>query len=194
MEQVYVVPASLFPPAQEALIPLEEALLQAIEQKGFFLERARAEEDPTYRQIIPYALVRYRERYFLMRRTQGGGEARLYGRYTLGVGGHINPQDAGGNPLLNGLRRELAEEVGVQRYSARPVGFIVSDSSPVSRVHAGVVFVVEAAEAPRVMEGEKLEGRLASLPEVEEVYEGLEGWSQILAAWLAALKKAERRP
>ncbi|WP_280938784.1 hypothetical protein [Meiothermus taiwanensis] len=44
------------------------------------------------------------------------------------------------------------------------------------------------------MEGEKLEGRLASLPEVEEVYEGLEGWSQILAAWLAALKKAERRP
>jgi len=39
--------------------------------------------------------VRYQGRYPLMRRTQGGGEARLHDRYTLGVGGHINPEDVG---------------------------------------------------------------------------------------------------
>jgi len=39
--------------------------------------------------------MRYRGRYLLMRRTQGGGETRLRDRYTLGVGGHINPEDVG---------------------------------------------------------------------------------------------------
>lgn len=102
MEQVYVLPASVFPAAQASLIPLEAALLRRIEQEGFFLERPQAEEDPTHRQIIPYAVVRHRGRFFLMRRTKGGGEARLHDRYTLGVGGHINPQDVGGNPVLDG--------------------------------------------------------------------------------------------
>ena len=39
-----------------------------------------------------------------MRRTQGGAEARLHNRYTLGAGGHINPEDVGENPALDGLR------------------------------------------------------------------------------------------
>ncbi|WP_337867178.1 NUDIX domain-containing protein [Meiothermus sp.] len=183
MEQVYVLPASVFPAAQASLIPLEAALLRRIEQEGFFLERPQAEEDPTHRQIIPYAVVRYRGRLFLMRR-RGGGEARLHNRYTLGVGGHINPQDVGGNPVLDGLRRELLEEVGIRAYAAQPVGFIVMADSPVSRVHAGVVFLVEAEEEPRVMEPEKLEGRLALLEEVQQVYEGLEGWSKVVVDWL----------
>ncbi len=191
MEQVYVLPASVFPAAQASLIPLEAALLRKIEQEGFFLERPQAEEDPTHRQIIPYAVVRHRGRFFLMRRTKGGGEARLHDRYTLGVGGHINPQDVGGNPVLDGLRRELLEEVGVRAYTAQPAGFIVMADSPVSRVHAGVVFVVEAEDEPRVMEAEKLEGRLASLEEVQQVYEGLEGWSKVVVDWLARPKPNE---
>ncbi|GEM82613.1 NUDIX hydrolase [Meiothermus hypogaeus NBRC 106114] len=189
MEQVYVLPASIFPPARDALIPLEAELLKRIELEGFFLERPQAEEDPTHRQIIPYALVRYQGRYFLMRR-KGGGEARLHNLYTLGVGGHINPQDLthpSTNPVLDGLRRELLEEVGVRCYTAEPVGLIVMSDTPVSRVHAGVVFVVQAQDEPRVQEVEKLEGRLASLQEIEEVYGGLEGWSRVVADWLRVL-------
>ena len=187
MEQVYVLPASVFPPACDVLIPLEPELLISIEQKGFFMERAQAEEDPTHRQIIPYALLRYQGRYFLMRRTRGGREARLHDLYTLGVGGHINPQDLthpATNPALDGLRRELLEEVGVEHYTAQPVGLIVMSDTPVSRVHAGVVFVVEAQDEPRVQEVEKLEGRLATLAEIQAIYEGLEGWSRAVADWL----------
>jgi predicted NUDIX family phosphoesterase len=186
MEQVYVLPASVFPPPQNRLIPLEAPLLQKIEREGFFIERPRAEEDPTYRQIIPYALVRYQGRYLLMRRTQGGGEARLYNRYTLGVGGHINPEDVGDNPVLDGLRRELLEEVGVLRYTAEPVGLIVMADSPVSLVHAGVVFVVDSEDEPQVVEVDKLEGHLAGLEEIWPLYEGLEGWSKVVADWLEA--------
>lgn len=152
------------------------------------MPRAQAEDDPSYRQIIPYALVKYGGRYFLMRRTKAGGEARLHDLYTLGVGGHINPGDEIGNPVLGGLHRELKEEVGVQRYHAEPLGFIVMRDSSVSMVHAGVVFLVESEDEPRVMETEKLEGSLAALEEIRAVYEGLEGWSRLVLDWL--LKRA----
>jgi len=184
VEQVYVLPASAFPEAQDRLLPLEASLLRHLEREGFFLPRPRAEEDPCYRQVIPYALVRYAGQYLLMRRKRAGGEARLHGLYTLGVGGHINPQDAGENPVEAGLRRELREEVGLERYTAEAVGLILLDDTPVSRVHAGVVFVVEAQEEPKVVERDKLEGRLVSLEEIWAVYEGLEGWSRRVADWL----------
>jgi len=184
MEQVYVLPALVFPPAHEQLIPLNGPLLDKLEQEGFFIPRASAEQDRTHRQIIPYALVRYGGRYFLMRRTKGGGEARLHDLYTLGVGGHINPEDVGDNPVLDGLRRELLEEVGVRQYTARPVGFIVMADSPVSMVHAGIVFVVDSEDEPRVMEVEKLEGRLVPFDEIQTVYQGLEGWSRLVYDWL----------
>ncbi|WP_299429389.1 NUDIX domain-containing protein [uncultured Meiothermus sp.] len=194
MEQVYVLPALEFPAAQNRLLPMNLELLQKVEREGLFVPRARAEQDPAHRQIIPYGVVRYGERYFLLRRTRGGGEARLHDLYTLGVGGHINPEDLslesfpgrGSGPVLDGLRRELLEEVGVRHYSAQPAGLIVMDDTPVSRVHAGLVFVVDAEEEPKVVETHKLEGRLVSLEEVWAVYEGLEEWSKVVADWLKA--------
>ncbi|WP_027881296.1 NUDIX domain-containing protein [Meiothermus rufus] len=184
MEQVYVLPARAFPKAQDRLLPLEAPFLRYLEREGFFLPRLEAEENPAYRQVIPYALVRYAGQYLLMRRKRAGGEARLFDRFTLGVGGHINPEDAGENPVETALGRELYEEVGLQRYTARAVGLIVLDDTPVSRVHAGVVFVVEAEEEPAVVERDKLEGRLCGLEEIWAVYEGLEDWSKRVADWL----------
>ena len=53
-------------------------------------------------------MLRDGERYFLMRRTRAGADARLHDRYSIGVGGHLNPGDG---DLLGGLRREWAEEL-----------------------------------------------------------------------------------
>lgn len=183
-EQVYVLPANKFPPAGAELLCLEEALLSSIQSEGFFIPRDQAENDPSFRQIIPYALLAHQDKFFLMRRTRGGGEARLHNLFTIGVGGHINPEDIGTNPLLGGLRREIAEEVGVISYRARAVGLIVQDDNAVSQVHAGVVFLVEAHDEPRVAETDKLEGQLASLEQIHAVHHQLEDWSKIVLGWL----------
>src|SRR4051794_41901099 len=65
------------------------------------------EQDPTWKQVIPYPVLRDGDRWFLMRRTRSGGDARLHDRYSIGVGGHVNPEDGGlGGDLEIALRRE----------------------------------------------------------------------------------------
>ncbi len=153
------------------------------------MDRPSAEVNPGFRQIIPYAVVLHDDHIFLMRRIKGSEEKRLHNLFSIGVGGHINPVDHGGEEpgfdiLTEGLRRELEEEVGIKDYTAHPVGHIVLDDSEVSMVHAGVVYLVHSKDKPQVHEIDKLEGSLATLMEIKEVYEGLEGWSKQVFEWL----------
>src|SRR5678816_1152626 len=47
-----------------------------IRERGFFLERRQAEQDSSFKQIIPYTLVLHGEQVLLLRRLAQGGEAR----------------------------------------------------------------------------------------------------------------------
>ena len=178
------------------MLELPESLWLELCNNGHFMQREQAEQDPRYRQVIPYCLVRFEGQFLLMRRTKRGGEARLHNLYTLGVGGHINPQDLenGGEQgfvIFNAMRRELLEEIFITDYQAKPVGLIVMNDSAVSDVHAGVVFVIDAGQSPSVRETEKLEGRLASKDEVQAVYEQLESWSQLVWDWMGKNKTGD---
>src|SRR3954468_2553847 len=163
-EQVLVVP-------RDALVPgegwtgvrrggLEEALA-VVERDGFFVRRGDAEEDPTRKQVIPYLVLRDGQRWFLMRRTRGGGYARLHDLWSIGVGGHLNPGDG---DVAGGLRREWVEEVEASFVpDFVPVGLLNDDPTPVGAVHVGVVFVADAAGRPvAIRETEKLEGSFAT--------------------------------
>ena len=86
-----------------------------VAREGRFQPRAEMEADRSWKQVIPYLVLRDGERYFLMRRTQAGGDARLHDRWSIGVGGHLNPGDG---DLAGGLRREWREELA-RRLRAR---------------------------------------------------------------------------
>ena len=110
------------------------------------MRRGDAEEDPTYKQVIPYLVLRDGERWFLMRRTRAGGDARLHDLWSIGVGGHLNPGDG---DLEGGLRREWAEELVADFVPEfEPVGLLNDDTTPVGAVHVGLVFVADAAGRP----------------------------------------------
>ena len=161
-------------------------LRAAVEAHGRFMDRPLAEEDPAFKQLIPYVVVRDGPLVFLMERTAAGGDARLHGKASIGVGGHLNPVDDGQDPLTDGLRREWSEElISDWEPQFRLVGLLNDDSNPVGSVHLGVVFEVEAAgRKVEVRERDKLTGRFATEAEVRAAWDRMETWSRLVASQL----------
>jgi predicted NUDIX family phosphoesterase len=154
-----------------------------IREHHFFMARAKVEDDPNYQQIIPYVVFRHRDRYFLTHRLRASSEKRLRKQYSLGVGGHINPGDLeAGDPIQDGLKREWEEEVIYEgSFDAKLIGLLNDESSPVSKVHLGVVFLVDG-DTPHIAirETDKLAGELLTLEEMRIYYLGMESWSQMV--------------
>lgn len=163
-----------------------DRLRRAVAEQGRYLERAVAETDPTFKQLIPYVVVQDRDAVFLMHRTDAGGDPRLHGKASIGVGGHLNPVDEGEDALLTGLRREWDEELDAPWEPAfRLVGLLNDDSNPVGAVHLGVVFSVDAGGGPvRVREADKLVGSFADRDAVVGSWGRLETWSRLVASSL----------
>lgn len=155
-----------------------EQLEAAIAAAGHFVPRAIAEHDPSRKQVIPYLVLRDGERTFLMRRTRAGGDARLHDRWSIGIGGHLNPGDEG---IAGGLAREWREElVAAFEPRYRFLGLLNDDESDVGSVHLGAVFVADAAGRPvAVRETDKLEGRFAPADAVRAIRADMESWSQL---------------
>jgi predicted NUDIX family phosphoesterase len=191
-EQVLVIPRNRVPGGcdfagmRAASGTVLDELRSAVARYGQFLARPIAEEDPAYKQLIPYVVLRNDARIFLMGRTHAGGDPRLHGKATIGVGGHINPVDDGADPLTDGLRREWAEEL-IADWTPEfgLLGLLNDDSNAVGSVHLGVVFAVESAgRAVDVRERDKLSGRFATADEVRAAWDRLESWSRLVAEHL----------
>jgi predicted NUDIX family phosphoesterase len=168
----------------------------AVREHGTYLDRAAAEQDPSHQQLIPYVVVRDGPDVFLMHRTDAGGDPRLHGKGSIGVGGHLNPVDDGQDPLMAGLRREWAEELEADwEPEFRLVGLLNDDSNPVGAVHLGVVFVVEAAGRPvDVREHDKLVGAFADADAIDAGWDRLETWSQLVADALGLRSASQGTP
>lgn len=158
--------------------------------------RASVEEDPTFKQLIPYCVLTWRDaegdpRYFSYTRGGGQSEARLRAKRSVGIGGHISSCDgAHGDDASydSGMRRELAEEVAIGGpWTARCVGLINDDATPVGRVHLGIVHLLEL-ERPDVSsrESELVECGFDSLDRLLADRERFETWSQIALDALAS--------
>ena len=160
-------------------------LMAAVNSGATFADRSAMEDDPAFKQVIPYLVLRDGPRWFLMRRTRAGVDARLHDRWSIGVGGHVNPGDA---DLLGGLRREWTEELDAGFVpDFRVVGLLNDDETPVGAVHLGVVFTADAAgRTVAIRETNKLEGAFADEPQVVAVRDRMETWSMLVFDALTA--------
>lgn len=154
--------------------------------------RGQMEEDPSFKQLIPYVLFRYAEaggsvRLFSYQRGASGGERRLVAKRSVGVGGHISTEDAqrsaatGASVYREGLARELAEEVRIDTpYRETVVGLINDEETPVGRVHLGVVHLFDV-ESPGVSPNESslADARFVPVEEILAELDHYESWSQI---------------
>jgi predicted NUDIX family phosphoesterase len=192
-EQVLVVPRSLFERAGAfqgfrgdvaAYLPL---LLDPAHTS--WQPRAAVEEDPSFKQLIPYCVLVWRDAagaasYFAYTRGGGQHEARLRAKRSLGIGGHISSGDGehGDDTSYDaGMRRELAEEIAIAgAWQGRCAGLINDDSNAVGSVHLGIVHLLEL-ERPEVAprEADLVECGFESLDRLHADRERFETWSQI---------------
>jgi predicted NUDIX family phosphoesterase len=185
-EKVLVVPSDII----NSLCPKPfsqntEGVSAAAVKNGAFLARKIAETDFNFKQIIPYVIVRHENRYILMRRTTKQTEARLHDKYSIGVGGHINDDDAAkgiDNIIHCGMRREIEEEIHIKdERSCELVGVINDNSSEVSRVHMGLVYVLTAGSSEfDITEKDKYTANWATVEEMLPFYDKMESWTQIV--------------
>jgi predicted NUDIX family phosphoesterase len=200
MEFVFVTPREgLFPScypqgfARFASGDQAQDFLERLRTHGFFVERARAERTPSWKQVIPYCVVTSGERILLLKRRAKGGDARLHDKLSIGVGGHINPIDhaSGSDLVLAAARREITEELEVRgAFELRLVGYLNDDSNPVGAVHVGLVFGAVAPGPVRIRERDVLEGQLVAPEELHARLargEDFESWSSMLIAHIDEL-------
>ncbi len=152
---------------------------------GSFHARRDVEDDPGFKQIIPYVIFRSGDLIFTYRRGKQQGESRLHALRSLGVGGHVAEEDADGQSTLDAyelaLRRELDEEVAIgSEGTLRRVGLINDDSNPVGAVHLGVVHVYEL-DRPSIKPREEglADPEFVEVLELRRYWEEFETWSQI---------------
>ena len=156
-------------------------------ENNFFVPRGAAEEDPSLKQIIPYAVFRHGGRILHYTRGAKSGEKRLVAKSSIGIGGHVNDTDESllhfdQSTYHNAVRREIAEELRLGGgFSERAVALINDDSSEVGRVHLGIVHIVDL-ENDSVSAGEKAIAELgfATRGELLARRETFETWSQIV--------------
>jgi predicted NUDIX family phosphoesterase len=164
--------------------------LDAILSRGnnFFLPRKQAENDPTHKQIIPYALLAFRDKVLFYVRGKKAGEQRLVAKGSIGIGGHMNQDD---ESLFNfaideaayraGVEREVNEEIKIDtKFDDKIVALINDDTTEVGQVHLGIVHVFKLAE-PKVEKREAMITGLAFLGKNELMArrDSLETWSQL---------------
>ena len=194
-ERVLVVPRMALPDSADWYGLRTEGLdtfAAAVERDGRYEPRPAMEQDPSFKQVIPYLVLRDGSRYFLMQRTTAGADARLHGMYSIGVGGHLNPGDGG---LLGGLEREWHEELVADFLPAfELVALLNDDTTPVGAVHLGAVYVAEAGGRPvAIRETHKLSGQFADRADVAAVVDRMETWSRLAFEFLEARESAEVR-
>jgi predicted NUDIX family phosphoesterase len=182
---------------KKGLIKGNSEALKRIVQDGLFLGRSGLEEDPSFKQIIPYAIISYKEPelsgvrqsqlFYLFRRKSGQTEKRLHNKFSLGVGGHMNPGDSTElkeQYLVDQLKRELYEEVkllnGCLIEDIEFIGFINDDTISVGKVHIGLLYNIHVTNKEvYINETDKMTADWVDKSNLAEFYKGMETWSKI---------------
>lgn len=167
--------------------------LSSIEDNAFaFISRSVVDSnDPMdqliqtrFRQVIPYALVKYGDKYLSYQRK--GSEERLHSFRSLGIGGHIDITDYTGSiqeTISKSANREVMEELGLntEMLDLSPCKqLIIDNTSTVSKAHVGIPYIMDVSGMDFNL-GEELHLPVwLTKEEILELKDQYEIWSRLL--------------
>lgn len=187
IEQVLVIPTSVFRETgyfQGFSDETDRYLNVILDPKhASYRPRNLMEDDPSFKQLIPYCIFECDGQVFQYQRGTSQGEARLHAKRSIGVGGHVSTLDLNGEgcAYTEGMKREIEEEVFLTaEWSEKCVGLINDDETEVGKVHLGVVHVFHL-ETPdlKPREASMVDSGFWSPSEMLNRLDEFETWSQI---------------
>ena len=190
-EIVFAIPThilwNILPYRVQGFIAGNKDILNSILGNGVFRKRSALEEDPAFKQIIPYAIVSHQESYYLFTRRSGQREKRLHNKLHLGMGGHMNPgrsEQLNEEYVIQELKREFFEEVRLLKGCTLDeiifIGFINDDTIPVGRVHLGLLFDIHVSNRSlAINETDKMSAQWIGKGDLVDYYDEMETWTKI---------------
>ena len=185
-EKVLCIPTealSSFAEGEDPILYPTDHVLACLHECASYQLRWQVEQDSSWKQVIPYVVMETSDRLMAAKRLKG--DPRLVGGYTLGMGGHINPED-GEDPIETCIRRELEEETtfnwerDLAGYQIHPTSFVnVRNEVSLMHICIPVQLQVRDYKSIQIRETEKLQGVWMSKTELSLLDGKLEGWSEI---------------
>ena len=168
-------------------------LLYTCMPEAKYVDRPKAEEDEELKQVIPYVIVTRKNKVLAYMRSKKSGDVRLQEKWSIGVGGHINPEDQSTfstvHTVCKAVGRELEEEMDwgpltdATVNNIEPYGVIYDDKDAVGRVHIGYVLRIDL-DSNNMEYPKACEETIARMDwfTVEEALKlrNLEGWSKLV--------------
>ena len=192
-EMVFAVPSHLMVHIPDQLSHSSETIetLAQYDQLGMYILRSDAEMNMAFQQLIPYVIIKNKkgDKYFVAERI--AGDERLTSSYSIGFGGHIDKEDGHKDVILNGLKRELDEELDMTSVSKPEFIGTIRDLTSSTADHIGFVFEVSASKV-KIKETKKLRGVWMTPQELVNNYFSFEGWSKYIIDNIYSNMKIER--
>ncbi len=167
-------------------------LIKEIEENGFFHSRYDCENDYEVLQVIPYTIVFGPDKtvfsYVRSDDIREYGDERLFGKHSIGFGGHIVRSDEP-SYVSNGQRREFLEEVKITGECSKPriIGTLYAEDRDVDKVHFGLVYTIHLNGRLKPNEKSGKSFKRESFDEISKKVHYFETWSRILIPYLQLL-------
>lgn len=158
-----------------------ESIVAIITTHQEYMQRALAEKDLTYKQIIPYLIFEFAGTYFVMQRKLTASEQRLAGKLSLGIGGHMRQEDMQGQTIFDWAQREFEEEVSYTgTLKITTLGILNDDSNDIGKAHLGLVLLAHGDNDQIFIKSEHKSGVLLTKQACLEQFDKFESWSQLV--------------
>lgn len=166
----------------------ESSILKNYEWK---IRTHELENNVKFKQPIAYVFIVNKKlnkvfSYQRSKKSSEYSETKLFGKWTWGVGGHIDKVDGvqSNNPIISSMYREISEEAPCNILSIKKIGYINDDSDDVGKVHFGILYIVETNNEKIIPKDKEVNNeKFRSIDELEKILQDknfdVENWSKI---------------
>jgi len=164
---------------------------EIINDNYFYDKRWRVETRSELKQPIAYCVIvnKVTHEVFAYQRSSKEAhydEKRLRGKWSWGIGGHIDKtDDTETDPIRASMLREIAEEIQIPHFDPPIIlGYINDDTTEVGQVHFGLLFLLMTSAKKVVPNDPEIAfGGFMTIPQLEEICASeetsVESWSEI---------------